>query len=56
MQVKVTMEGKGKVRQPDGTEREITIRADRLMTPEEAEKYGYHPGKQRSNSGPQRGL
>lgn len=44
------MVGKGIVRNPDGTEKEVTLRAEKPITEKEAVKYGYHTehsGKQR---------
>lgn len=54
--IKVRMVGKGTVRNPSGETKEIELKAEKYVTPTEAEKYGNRIGERRGNSGSQRGV
>lgn len=54
--MKVVMTAKGTVRNPNGESKEIELKAERFVTPTEAEKYGNRIGERRGNSGSQRGV
>lgn len=43
--IRAKFEGTGVVKHRDGSEKRIRVSAEKLMTPEEAEKHGYHPSK-----------
>jgi hypothetical protein len=49
--IKVQMTAKGTVRNPDGTTKQIELKAEKLVTPAEAKKYGYHAIRSSGNSG-----
>jgi hypothetical protein len=54
--LKVRMEAKGTVRNPDGTEREITLTAERPITEDEVDNHGNYIGIGSGDCGSKRGL
>lgn len=40
--IRAKFEGTGVVRNPDGSEKQVRFSAEKMMTPEEARKHGYH--------------
>lgn len=41
--IKVKFTARMSIRNPDGTTREATLRGEKLVTEEEAKRYGYNP-------------
>lgn len=43
VKIRAKLTGRGTVRNPDGTTKQIVITGEKLMTEQEARKHGYNP-------------